>query len=99
MAKFEKDPLVCQERIQKRRELLIELYEENKQELANPTLVKEDTMSEKECQYADCLLSKSLIDDRQYRLSKKISLLSVIASVLLIVIFTLMALMIGSLGK
>ncbi|WP_029608835.1 hypothetical protein [Mycoplasma simbae] len=99
MASIERDPIIAAERIQKRRELLIQLHEENKQLLSNPALVKLDKMSEKECEHEECLLNHNKIDLREYKKRKISKILSISISIGIIVVALLTALIIGRLGQ
>ncbi|AIA29520.1 hypothetical protein MCFN_01895 [Mycoplasmopsis californica] len=93
MATIERDPLIAADRIQKRRELLIQLHAENQEILQNPALIKNDKMAEKDCQNIDCLLKQKLISEKEYKRSLVIKVLSIIFSALLIITATLLAIL------
>ncbi|MBU4691364.1 hypothetical protein KQ872_00015 [Mycoplasma sp. ES3225-GEN-MYC] len=99
MATIERDPLICEQRIQKRREFLIEQYEENKLILANPALVSDDSMKESICSNEQCLLNNKVIDIDTYKKLKWAKILSIVASIALIILCLAIAILIGNGGQ
>ncbi|WP_029512578.1 hypothetical protein [Mycoplasmopsis iners] len=99
MARIEdRDPAICEEKIQKRRELLIQLHEENLYELQHPALVEVEEENG-ECQDEKCLLKAEKINPEEYKKKLIIKILSVVLAGSIIVVLILIALLIGNLGK
>lgn len=96
MATIDRDPLICEERIKKRRELLIQLHEENKQLLANPALVETDEMQEKECSNDECLLNNKIIDIKQYKKNKILRIISIFGAIIILILALIIAFIIGN---
>ncbi|WP_027120596.1 hypothetical protein [Mycoplasmopsis lipofaciens] len=94
---IDRDPVQCELRIQKRREFLIQQYEENKQELLNPALIVEEQPITGECQELMCLLKPENKEQNKSKIVTKILLMTI--SVLIIVGATLLAILIGKMGN
>lgn len=101
MAKFERDPITCQERINKRRELLAKLHEENLQILINPSKQSEfiDEMAEKECNHPECLLNKNAITTEQMSKVKFYNFITILLCLITIFMLTILAVFIGRVGN
>ncbi|ADV34554.1 Uncharacterised protein (plasmid) [Mesomycoplasma conjunctivae] len=96
MAIIDRDLATCAERIQKRRELLLKLYNENQAELANPALIEDEKPITGECQEFMCLVNKHEKEDPRVRKQKIIlKVLGASLSVLIILLCTLLAVLIS----
>ncbi|VEU76953.1 hypothetical protein [Mycoplasmopsis columbina] len=98
MSNIDRDPILCQERIEKRRQLLIQLHQENLIELENPALVEIEEENYGTCQEANCLLKENVIDKKEYNFKQKIKWAWIIVSITIIICLFLLAFYIGRLG-
>ncbi|QBF34483.1 hypothetical protein EG856_00875 [Mycoplasmopsis phocirhinis] len=95
MANTEKDPIISQLKIQKRREELLKLHEENKLLLQNPSLVQPDTMQEQECDNVECLLNQDKLDAKELKKHKIQKYIGIVSSIAIIIILLIVAIFIG----
>ncbi|WP_406616842.1 hypothetical protein [Mycoplasmopsis adleri] len=98
MASYDRDPEACAERIEKRRQLLIKLHEENLYELAHPESIREeDKPINKKCDDPLCKIARKNMSPAEYKAALTIKILAVVVSILVIVTCTLVAVMISKL--
>ncbi|MCS4537089.1 MULTISPECIES: hypothetical protein [unclassified Mycoplasma] len=95
MAYTERDPLISKEKIEKRREELLKLYEENKLLLQNPALVEQNNMQEHACDNAECLLNQGKIDAKELKKRTIQKYIAIFSSIAIIVILLVVAIFIG----
>ncbi|VEU77879.1 hypothetical protein [Mycoplasmopsis columbinasalis] len=102
MSTIDRDPIVSEERIAKRRKLLEHLHAENLAELANPALIRDEIEPEViigECQEPNCLLQNKTIDAKEAKTKKWMKLFYIGVTILAIVALSLVAVFVGNLGK
>ncbi|MGY5139629.1 hypothetical protein [Mycoplasmopsis gallinarum] len=96
----ERDPEQCAIKIQKRRELLIQLHHENELELQNPALVAVEEVQENlVCQEPKCLVKQNLINPKEAKYAKISRILGVIFAIEIVVLLTILAALIGKIGS
>lgn len=96
----ERDPFECEEKINKRRELLKQLYAENQAELSSPALINNaEIINEKlECTEPRCKLRIN-VDPVEEKKAYKTNIIAMICSLLGIALLVLVALLVGKFGQ
>ncbi|QSF13870.1 hypothetical protein [Mycoplasma sp. Mirounga ES2805-ORL] len=98
MVKIDRDPILCEQRIQKRREFLLQQYNENKEELLNPAIIHVDDHVKGECQELHCLAKSEELSPQELKRMKIYKYLQLGTSILVILSCILAAVLIGRLG-
>lgn len=96
MAIIDRDPEVCAEKIEKRKQLLIKLHNENMLELKHPGMIREENKPiDKKCEDPLCKIATKDMSPIEKKQRLVIKFLGVGISILLILTCVLVAILIG----
>ncbi|WP_029513650.1 hypothetical protein [Mycoplasmopsis primatum] len=100
MASIERDPEVAKVRIEKRRNLLQKLHNENIEELNNPALIREEDIPIKKiCEDPFCKLAAKQMSPEEKKKMTMLKWISIAACICILIASIIIASLIGSLGN